>query len=151
MGLDKWASARDGSKELAKAKLAKMPVSETNKGVKVPFPFADKAAYKDRFSNSEINAAIESAPHRDVPLDQLHSIQHSVKPERVAQYIDHPDAVPEGAEHPTAKTPIDEPVVVKYGGKLFLHDGHHRSAAALLTGKKSIRARLVDLDSDEKV
>lgn len=149
--LAKWVRAHDPDKDTAKKRLEKMPMAKTAHGSRVPFPYADKAAYKDKFSNQEINHAIQSAPTRKVPLSKLHAIQHSVKPDRVKEYIDHPDAVPEGQKHPTARTPTDLPIVVHSGGADYIHDGHHRATAELLMGARSIEARYVDLDALEKV
>lgn len=145
MSLAKWA--RSKTRGEAKEKLHELPISETARGKAVPFPFADKSAYKAKFSNQEINQAIASAPKKRVSLTGLHAIQHSVREERVADYIDHPDEIPEGQRHPEHRGPIDVPVVIQYDGERYIHDGHHRSTAAKLSGEKDIVARFVDLDS----
>src|SRR5277367_6686128 len=97
-GLGSWVTRRDPDRGNAQDKLAHLPLSETLHGKAVPFPFADKHAYKKHFSNQQINAAIESASKVDVPLDDLHAIQHSIKDDRVSEYLhyDPEKLIPEG-------------------------------------------------------
>jgi hypothetical protein len=147
--LERWARSKDGSIAAATAKLDAMPLSETGKGVAVPFPHADKEAIKSHFSNEQIAQAIARAPTKRVALKGLRSLQHSVRPERVAEYIAHPDVVDEGARHHEHGGPIDVPIIMQFRGQRFAWDGNHRSVAAYLTGEKTIDARLVDLDSLE--
>lgn len=140
-----WARAQTTQSDAYKA-LDNLPESETLRGAAVPFPYADKTAYKSQHTNREINRAIENAPVERVPLNELHAIQHSVKADRVAQYIAHPDAVPAGTRDPKHGGLIDKPIVVVSGGVLYLHDGHHRATAAKLRGEQTIEARVADLD-----
>jgi hypothetical protein len=145
MSLASWAHVRDPATEDAKRRLAELPESETDHGKRVPWPVADKSAIKSHFSNTEINTAIRKAPKKTVSLEGLHAIQHSVKAKHVADYIDHPNLMPEDAQHNAAKVPVDVPTIIRYAGKSFLWDGHHRSVAQWLLGAKSIEARVVDL------
>lgn len=43
----------------------------------------------------------------------------------------------------------DTPLVVKYGGKLYVEDGHTRIAASILQGETDIRVRLLDYDKQK--
>lgn len=145
MNLAKWIGDKV-SKSEAKERLADLPVSPTKRGDKVPFPIADKSAYKSKHSNREINHAITNAKIVTVSLKGLHAIQQSIRGHHVASYIDEPELLPKGARHPAAGTPLDAPVVIQQDGKRYIHDGHHRASAALLSGRDSIRARLVNFD-----
>lgn len=140
-----WAH-RKLSAATAEKLLAQAPESPTGHGVAVPFPFENRAAYKAKHTNKEINARIETAPIEDVRLDEIHAIQHSVKPNRVAEYIHHDGGRQLGEKHPAAGTPVDQPIVIVSGGKKYLHDGHHRATAAALRGEKTVKARVVDFD-----
>jgi hypothetical protein len=150
-GLASWAHARHPGRSEAKEKIERAPLSSTAHGKVVPFPYADKEEYKKDFSNSEINQAIDSAPKRSIPIAGLHAIQHSVKADRVQEYIDHPNIVPEGQRHPVHRGVVDVPIIIQYKGKRYIHDGHHRTTGEMLLGKKDILARFVDLDSVKKV
>lgn len=135
-----------GSRTRAEKALAKLPESVTKHGVAVPFPYADREEYKAGHTNREINKAIQRAPVVSVPLRGIYSIQHSVKSDRVKQYLEEPHLRPPAELHPKAHTPVDFPIVIQCGGKRFLHDGNHRCAAAWLSGDKQVNARLVKLD-----
>jgi hypothetical protein len=140
-----WAKSRAA---LARAKrhLAALPESSTGHGAAVPFPVADRKKYRAGHDNKTVNAAIAKAPVERVPLAGLHAIQHSVKPERVLQYLEDPHQAALGQKHPRAGTPTDYPIVVQQGGERYVHDGHHRATAQWLLGKRTVEARLVDLD-----
>jgi hypothetical protein len=140
-----WASRRANNAD-AERRLSRMPVSETGRGAAVPFPFADRKVIHDRHSNREINEAISASGIRRVRLDSLHAIQHSVKPDRVDQYIRDPALRPPGDLHDRAHTPVDHPVVIRQDGKNYLWDGHHRATAKKLRGDKDVDARFVDFD-----
>lgn len=145
MSAARWAERRVKTR-VAEERLARMPASATKRGAVVPFPFVDRKVIHDKHSNEEINRRISASPVEDVELRALHSIQHSVKPGRVDQYLKDPGMQAPGALHDAAKTPVDYPVVIKQGGKLILWDGNHRSTASYLRGDKTIRARVVDFD-----
>ncbi len=107
-------------------------------------PYTDRVAYKQDFTDREINDAIRKAAIETIPIQGLRAIQHSVRPERVRQYIDNPNL--SAGEKSEAGTPADVPVVVQYQGNRYIHDGHHRIVAAKLLGDHAIKARLAKLD-----
>jgi hypothetical protein len=146
--LDFWSERRSGldRREVATARLARMPTSVTKHGVDHGMPYADKNAYKGKHSNREINGRIDQAPVRRVPLDGLHAIQHSVRPGRVLTFINDPGAVRPGTHDPEHGGIVDHPIVIHQDGVNYLHDGHHRVTAARLLGDKDIEARYVDFD-----
>jgi hypothetical protein len=150
-GLKDWAQAKNPKEQAARHQahqaLREMPVSETGHGVAVPFPFIDRSIYKAHVSNREMNHRIRLAPHVEIPLKGLMSIQHSVKPRLVDYYIDNPGPDPTRV-HPKTGTPTDVPIIVQIGGKMLLYDGNHRTTAAWLRGEKQIVARFVNLDID---
>lgn len=149
--LASWTHARSPAKQEAKDKIERAPMSSTTHGKAVPLPFADKNEYKKDFSNQEINQAIANAPKRSIPIEGIHAIQHSVKDDRVKEYIDYPHVIPEGQRHPVHRGIVDVPIVIHYKGKKYLHDGHHRTTAEMLLGKKEVLGRWVDLDNVKKV
>lgn len=73
-------------------------------------------------------------PVLDVPLDWLTSTQRHLNPAAVLAAIDEPSRSWCGDPYPHA---------VWHGPALLLEDGHHRVAAARLTGRRSIRARVL--------
>ena len=111
-----WSERKLG-KERATQALASLPESETGKGAAVPFPYADRETYEGGLNNRQLNRAIRKAPVVKIPLTGIYSIQHSVQPERVQQYIDEPDMMAPGTLNPKSKTPIDYPVVVEKEGE----------------------------------
>lgn len=143
--LSQWARARAPKVVRAKSCADALPMADNHKGKAVPFPYLDRAAYKEHFTNRQINEAIEKAPIKSVPLTGLHAIQHSVKASKVKDYISEPDAVPKGARDPKHKGLVDYPIVIEWDGKRFIHDGHHRLTALKLSGKKAAKMRLVSL------
>jgi hypothetical protein len=145
VSLAAWADRKAATGD-AEERLARLPTSSTKKGAAVPFPFVDRKVIHDAHTDSEINARISKAPVVDVPLKGLRSIQHSVKPDRVHQYLEDPGLRPPGDVHSKAGTPVDHPIVIVQGGQRILWDGNHRSTASYLRGDKTIRARVVDFD-----
>jgi hypothetical protein len=151
MGLAQWAHAKDPALEMAERKVHSLPLSKTGHGVKVPFPYAARAAYKTDFSNQEINQAIEDAPVKLIRIAGLHAIQHSVKVDRVLEYIKHHELLLKGTRSPLHKGLVDLPIVIQYQGIRFIHDGHHRTTAAWALGEDNVEARYVNLDALVKV
>lgn len=141
-----WAMRHGGDVQEALKKMGKMPLSQTGHGLAVPFPYVDKnTQYRAHVPPQVVEHAIANAPIGRVRLDEIHAIQHSVKPQVLTQYIEQPDAIPAGTTGPHGG-PIDLPIVVRWRGRLLLHDGHHRATAAHLRGEKEIAARCVDMD-----
>lgn len=128
----------------ARGKLPHLAAGEESRRP-VPFPTVERLAYKAvaGLPDAELNARIRAAPVRDVPLAGLVGIQRTVRPEVVRRYVADPTAPSRMNEH----VPTDLPVVVRAGGVDHLHDGHHRSSAALERGDAAIAARYVDLDA----
>lgn len=149
--LSLFARAHDPEIDEAIKRLDALPLSSTGHGSAVPWPVVDKKIYKDHFSNIELNQAIENAPVRVIPLKDLHAIQHSVKPRQVANYIKHPNQIPQGQRHPEHGGLVDIPIVMQYKNRRYIHDGHHRLTAAHLMGERHHVARLVNLDTMVKV
>lgn len=147
MSLAKWARLRHPDHARARARLAALAPAANGKGAAVPFPYRDRADYKAHHPNRVINRAIAAAPLAPVRLAELNAIQHSVRPDVVRAYLDHPAINPRGTRSAVHGGLVDRPVVVRHGGALYLHDGHHRCTAALLAGDETIEARFVDLDA----
>jgi hypothetical protein len=116
--------------------------------VATPLRFVDRKAYEDLIGNRELNALIEAAPVRQVPVASLTAIQHTVNAQRVAQYIQNPALRRRGTRDPVHGGLIDLPIVVHLGGTSYLHDGHHHVTAYKLLGAKLVTVRYVDLDKE---
>jgi hypothetical protein len=140
MSLAEWAAASDVSR--ARARLDALP--DEPRGKRVPLPYADRAPVKKRHDAKQINDAIRAAPVRQVAVEGLHAIQHSVNPDQVLRYLRDPAR----ASTMPGTVPRDVPIVLVDRGKRYLWDGHHRTVARMLEGADSIRARLVDLDAE---
>jgi signal peptide peptidase SppA len=109
--------------------------------MRVPFKYRDrKEAYKNARDRSVISAAIRGSVYRDVPLEGLIATQRHVNDDRVHQYA-------QGVATPPAK---HSPVVLEHRGRFYLHNGHHRAAAALERGETTLRARFASLDGPKK-
>lgn len=145
-GLGKWAAKQgERSPEQAISLLRSYAVGSDTAAV--PLPFVDRGFYEQTIGNRELNEKIRQAPIVDIPISCLTAIQHTVRASRVEQYIRDPKLTKAGSMNPKSRTPIDVPVVVKLGGKCFLHDGNHRTVARVLLGCRSIKGRMVDLDA----
>jgi hypothetical protein len=145
LSLADWAGATDSTVQLALARLEALPHVEH--GVEPPFEIGDKATYHAGHEG-HLSKQIREAPIRSVPLQGLRTIQHSVNPERVRQYIEDPELLP-GARHGAVGShggPVDLPIIVRQQGTMWVHDGHHRLCAAKLSGDTSAKVRFVDLD-----
>ncbi len=77
----------------------------------------------------------DTVPVTKMALDNVVVTQPLVNKDRVQQIIDKPE---------TGGTKAIQ--AVKYGGKTYILNGHHRVAADLKEGKKEINAHLLDLD-----
>lgn len=115
--------------------------------VQVPLRFVSREGYQQAIGNQEINDRIDAAPIKEVPLDSLVAIQHTVNVKRVEEYIRNPKLVRKGTLHSEHGGVVDKPIVVKCKGTNYLFDGHHRTSAQKFLGARSVRARFVDLDA----
>jgi hypothetical protein len=133
----------------ARARMTVMAPGESEGTLAVPFPTTTREAYLGQVRGAGIFKRAEQAPLVRVPLSSLMGIQRSVNVERLAKYVDDPTAVKPGTRGAHHGGLVDVPVVVRKGGKLYIHDGHHRLSAARVRGEKDARVRLVDLDEGE--
>lgn len=148
MSLGRWAErvAKADVRAQAQDELRDLPTSDRGYGTEVPFPYAEREAYKQGLSNRGVREAIESAPITRIPIQNLNAIQRTIRARTVREYIEDPDLVPEGTRHARHKGLVDLPIVVQRGGIRYIHDGHHRLTAAKLRGEDAATVRLVDLD-----
>lgn len=126
-----------GKNAAAKSKVRELPKWRHGR-VRHPFPVVDREQYKAPHSDDAVKAAIAKAPEKEVPIAALSSAQHSVWPSRVAQYVDDPKL--------SQQAGLGVPVVVKNKGWSTIWDGNHRITAAWALGKRTIRAKVADLD-----
>lgn len=113
-----------------------------------PFPFEDGDGYRASIKSfGSIAARTHGAPIALVNLKDLIGIQTSINQQRLVEHIRDP-RMNDDRRAPGHGGMIDRPVVVKWGGKLFIHDGHHRLTAAHLRGLETAKVRLVDLDAE---
>jgi hypothetical protein len=118
--------------------------------VRHPFTQVQRAEYLALVKeHGSIAKRTHDAPIALVNLHDLHAIQDSVNRERLSQHMSDPKMVPEGSRAAGHGGLVDRPVVVRKGGKMFIHDGHHRLTAALLRGQSTAKVRFVDLDSEQ--
>lgn len=144
-----WAKHRAGNTEAtALDKARQLPNGHSPGTAKMPFPVADRDAYLKSIKGSGIAARTLDAPIVPVPLDKIWATQRTVNRERLDEHIRDPGMIKKGTRSANSGARIDAPIIVKKDGKLFCHDGHHRSTACWLKGQTSIMARLINLDSD---
>jgi hypothetical protein len=149
-GLSEWSGRRGPDVRQAMIRLESLP--QARHGVRPPPPLV--VDQKDRYhqacaragNGGHLSPEIKRAPIEVVQLDGVHTIQGSVNPTRVLQYLRDPELTPRDAVGPHGG-PVGYPIVVRAGGIRWLHDGHHRVVANLLRGERSIRARYLDLDA----
>jgi hypothetical protein len=142
--LKEWASARKESP--LETKIRAMPPGERPGSVLHPFPVAVRAEYLAKIRGKGIFKRAEGVEPQKVSLAGLTAIQKSVNVEKLAQHVENPNLVGKGTRAPGHGGVVDHPVVVKVGGKSYVHDGHHRCCAAHVRGQGSVLARVVDLD-----
>ena len=114
-----------------------------------PFPVKLREDYLELVRGKGIFKRAENVQPSKVPLASLTAIQRGVNMERLAQHLEDPRLVEEGTRAPGHGGKVDLPVITKIGGKMFIHDGHHRLVGAHLRGQKLVSVRLVDLDADK--
>jgi hypothetical protein len=105
----------------------------------VTLPYRDgKKGYGGKITRSQFDAA----DIRDVPIRDLHAVQHTVRKSRVQHYVERGG---KGEPDDVSKNGFaqDLPIVVASGGVLYLHNGHHRVEANRILGNRTVRARVV--------
>ena len=148
MGLSSWSRAPKEQTD-AMHRLESLP--RVRHGVRPPPPLVvdDKDAYHKACERAgypgHLAPEIKAAPIREVPVAGVHTIQSSVNPDRVAQYVRDPGLTREDAVGKHGG-PIGVPIIVQARGVRWMHDGHHRATAEILRGASTVRARFVDLD-----
>lgn len=115
---------------------------------RVPFPSVGRIEYLRAIKGANVPRRAEEAPIERVPLRGIIAIQSVVSAKRLDEHLSNPNVYAPGARTERTGMLVDLPIVVRVGGKLMLHDGHHRATAALLLGEKSLLARVVDLDAE---
>jgi hypothetical protein len=90
---------------------------------------------------------IEKAPVQEIKLDKLIATQPYIETAKVKAMIESGVKAPAGGD----RAGEDYPSLVKYRGKWYIHDGHHRVAAETFKGSETIRARLWDGDKNEPI
>lgn len=95
--------------------------------------FADVAKPNDPihdFDFSHVNKILESTPVTTTSTDGLTALHRGVRADGVKEKLS-------GGER---KSPIQ---ILEMGGKRYLLDGHHGTAAAILRGEKTVKAQVV--------
>lgn len=151
-GLKAWAKATgERPAERHANRVASLPDGERVGTAKHPFPVADREVYLAQTRGKGIAELSHKAPVGRVRLDALQGIQRTINRERLVMHLNDPRLVPTGARAASGSgMASDLPVVVKLNGKHYVHDGHHRLAAAHLRGESNARVRLIDLDEGGK-
>lgn len=105
--------------------------------------------------NTEGWAEWHHMPKVDVPLHHVFATQPTVTSEHLKRYLanpgdetDHTRKMREaGSPEKAARYPFnDHPGFVHYRGRMLALDGHHRIAAAMMRGDRSIRGKVWDAD-----
>jgi hypothetical protein len=156
VSLAEWAKRQtDPSIKTALAKLWALP--EVEHGVEPPFAVGNKGTYHQGHMGPDgktrhLSKEIRSAPVIQITMAGLRTIQHSVNPQRVEQYLRDPDMRPAQNRGKTSDGhggPVDYPIVVQQGGVRYIHDGHHRLTADKLKGDTYAWVRFVNLDAEK--
>jgi hypothetical protein len=113
--------------------------------VKLPIDHIPRAEYRDLIKGHPIASKTHAASVQRVKLKDLKGIQRTVNQERLHAYLENPNLTPNNKRAIGSGMLIDKPVVVKVGGAMFIHDGHHRITAAHVRGESEIDARVVEL------
>lgn len=114
----------------------------------VPFPVADREAYKASIARAGVAGRTIGADVVEVAIASLKAIQRTVSDARLLQYERGDVPLVPGIRAAGHGAIVDVPIVVRIGGQNYLHDGHHRTVAAWLAGADFVSARLIDLDAD---
>ena len=91
--------------------------------------------FKDRFGSSfaPVGKTV------DVSVDVLHSTQNGINAKNVISL----------AESIEKNGLTELPTAIRVGGDVFVKDGHHRVAAEILAGKKTVPMRVIEVSPEE--
>lgn len=128
------------------AKMRMLTPGVTPGSLQHPFPVKLREDYLALVRGKGIFKRAEDVPVTRVPLSGLTAIQRGVNMERLAQHLENPRLIEEDARAPGHGGRVGVPVLVRVGGKTYIHDGHHRAVANYIRGQKDMSARVVDLD-----
>jgi hypothetical protein len=113
-------------------------------GAHSPFPHDPQAL--DRLHSDQVRRFLGAMTDQDdledrrVPVNSLVALQPRVDDEKVGAFK---EAMDEGDGE------IKPPLVVRWSGKNYVADGHHRAAASWLRGDRAIDAKYVSLSGDD--
>lgn len=145
--LRKLAGEDDAATQLAK--LLKLDVPRSLKphadgGAHSPFPY-DPQSFEGLHDDQRrrfLWAMTDQDKQQDkrVPIKSLIALQPRVDPEKI-----------ESMRRKMGKSAtLKKPLVVRWGGRNYLADGHHRAAAAWLNGADHIDAKFLDLSGKDE-
>lgn len=134
---------------LAKASTARPHLRpHADGGAYSPFPFDPNAMsglhpeQMRRFLGAMTNQ--DEQEDRTVPLSSLVALQPRVDPGKIESMV---QTLVNGVIH---KVDLKKPLVVRFNGKNYLADGHHRAAAHYVNGAKSIDCKFCNLRGDDE-
>lgn len=110
-------------------------------------PFLTGLGRKGVTSIHDLTRWSRTAPAEVVPLEGLVATQPNVSVRDVAAYLENPDLKQERGFYGKSGALVDLPLVVRWDGTDYIHDGHHRLTAARLSGEDQATVRLLDLDA----
>lgn len=150
-GMEVYKQARsfiDGVNNLADAMTSDFGVKynalDKGKFKTPPFPIADLAAIKNIYYIG--SKYLKEAKEQDIPLDKVIATQKGLRTDRLIKFGEDPYiAITEGKTDPAGN--VEVPKAVKVGDEYYLFDGHHRSSAAKISGKLTIKARVIDFNN----
>lgn len=147
--LRSWAGKEKDPNDEARRRVDAMTPGLREGTLRVPFRTVDREAYLSQVRGKGIAARTHKAPAVKVPIAELTGIQRSVNRERIQQHLENPGLIPKGTQGSGHGGLIDLPIVVRKGGVMHVHDGHHRTCVAIARGDDHVTARVIDLDAEE--
>jgi hypothetical protein len=148
MKLALWMDAKARAARTVPQALALLNSIPGGPNIQVPLRYDGelKAKIDAAYPTGILNALIDKAPIRSVPIDSLVTVtQHTVNRDRVAQHLKNFGLVGKGQRHEDHGGIVDVPIVIAFQGQHALWDGNHRTMAETLLGGRRIKARYVDL------
>ncbi len=110
-------------------------------------PFLTGRGRKGVTSIYDLTRWSRTAPAEVVPLEGLVATQPNVNLRDVAAYLENPNLKEERGYYGKSGALVDLPLVVRWDGTDYIHDGHHRLTAARLSGENEATVRMLDLDA----